>query len=189
VNPLFEAAIDIQRFIVSRGWRSTVIGGLAVQRWGEPRQTRDVDLALLTGIGNEADFIDPLLAHYAGRRTDARAFALTYRVLLIETKSGIPLDVSLAALPFEERVVARSTPFEFLPGTAVTTCSAEDLVVLKAFADRPQDWLDVEGIIVRQGLALDRARVMSELHPLLELKEDAGPAGTLRKLFARHPEE
>ena len=72
MNPLFEAALDIQRFIASRAWRSTIIGGLAVQRWGEPRQTRDVDVALLTGMGNEADFVDPLLAHYTGRRPDAR---------------------------------------------------------------------------------------------------------------------
>jgi hypothetical protein len=189
VNPLAEAALEIQRFITSRGWRSTVIGGLAVQRWGEPRQTRDVDLALLTGIGHEGDYIDPLLANYAGRRPDARAFALTYRVLLLETRSGIPLDVSLAALPFEERMINRSTSFEFAPGGAVSTCSAEDLIVLKAFADRPQDWLDVEGIIVRQGAALDRTLVLTELLPLLELKEDTVPEVTLRKLFARHSRE
>ena len=186
MNPLVEADVDIQGFTASRGWRSTIIGGLAVQRWGEPRQTRDVDLALLTGIGREDAFIDPLLAHYAGRRPDARAFALTYRVLLIESTAGIPLDVSLAALPFEERVMDRSTPFEFAAGGVVTTCSAEDLVALKAFADRPQDWLDVEGIIVRQGAALDRTLVLAELLPLHELKEESAPEGTLRKLFSRH---
>ena len=164
-----------------------MIGGLAVQRWGEPRQTRDVDLALLTGLGNEAAFIDPLLAHYGARRPDARAFALSYRVVLRETAAGIPIDISLAALPFEEHVVDRSTRFAFAPGCVVTTCSAEDLVVLKALADRPQDWLDVEGIVVRQGATLDRARVMHELGPLLELKEDDTPAATLRKVFGRHP--
>ncbi len=187
MNPLFAAAIDVQSFFAAHAWRSTVIGGLAVQRWGEPRQTRDVDLALLTGIGNEAAFIDPLLAHYGARRPDARAFALSYRVVLIETASGIPIDISLAALPFEERVVDRSTSFAFAPGCVVATCSAEDLVVLKALADRPQDWLDVEGIVVRQGSTLNRALVMNELGPLLELKEDDTPAGALRKVFARHP--
>ena len=101
MNPLFAAAVGVQAFMVSQAWRSAVIGGLAVQRWGEPRQTRDVDLALLTGLGNEAAFIDPLLAHYRARRTDAREFALSYRVVLIETATGIPLDISLAALPFE----------------------------------------------------------------------------------------
>lgn len=186
MNPLFAAAVDVQAFVLSQGWRSTVIGGLAVQRWGEPRQTRDVDLSLLTGLGNEAAFIDPLLERYRARRTDAREFALSYRVVLIETASSIPLDISLAALPFEARVVDRSTAFAFAPGCLITTCSAEDLVVLKAVADRPQDWLDIEGIAVRQGAALDRELVMAELGPLLDLKEDDTPATTLRKILARH---
>lgn len=186
MNPLFAAAIDIQAFVLAQGWLSTVIGGLAVQRWGEPRQTRDVDLSLLTGLGDEAAFIDPLLGRYRARRTDARDFALSYRVVLIETASGIPLDISLAALPFEARVIDRSTAFDSAPGCLITTCSAEDLVVLKAVADRPQDWLDIEGIVVRQGAALNRELVMTELRPLLDLKEDDSSAATLRRLFARH---
>jgi hypothetical protein len=121
-----------------KGGRATIIGGLAVQRWGEPRQTRDVDLVLLTDFGDQASFVDHLLEHYPRRRPDARQFALDRRVLLIETAAGIPLDVSLAALPFEERVMDRSADFAFARDITLRTCSAEDLVVLKAFADRPQ---------------------------------------------------
>lgn len=187
MNPLFEAAAEIQAFFVERRWQNTVIGGLAVQRWGEPRQTRDVDLALLTGIGGEHDYTDTILARFRGRRPDARAFALTYRVLLIESTAGVPLDVSLAALPYEERVMSRSSPFAFAPDCVITTCSAEDLVVLKAFADRPQDWIDIEGTIVRQRGALDRALIRRELRELLELKEDLGPEAVLTKLFEKHP--
>ena len=186
MNALFAAAADVQSFLTDRGWVAAVIGGLAVQRWGEPRQTRDVDVALLTGIGTEAAYVDALLSRYAARRPDARTFALTYRVVLVETASGIPLDISLAALPYEERVMARATPYAFAPDCLVRTCSAEDLIVLKAFADRPQDWLDVEGIIVRQGRALDRGLVVEELAALLELKEDVTPQGTLHELFDRH---
>jgi len=52
------------------------IGGIAVQRWGEPRFTADADLTLLTGVGGEEKFIDPLLSHFRPRRSDARtAFA------------------------------------------------------------------------------------------------------------------
>jgi hypothetical protein len=58
--------------------------------------------------------------------------------------------------------------------------------VLKAFADRPQDWLDVEGVIVRQGRTLDRALVIEELVPLLELKGDFSPEKTLQSLFRKH---
>jgi len=186
VNPLFAAAADVQAFFSSLGWRSTVIGGLAVQRWGEPRQTRDVDLALLTGLGGEGAFVDPILGRYRSRIPEARQFALEHRVVLIETSSGIPVDVSLAGLPFEARVIDRSGPFEVSDGMTFDTCSAEDLLVLKAFAGRVQDWLDIEGVIVRQGPRLDRALVLEELRPLLELKEDDEGVSRLVTLFTRH---
>ena len=186
MNALFAAAADVQNFCASRGWRCSVIGGLAVQRWGEPRQTRDVDITLLTGLGGEEGFVDPLLAQYRPRVADARRFALTRRVVLVETASRIPIDISLAGLPFEARVIDRSTPFEVEPHTTLTTCSAEDLVVLKAFAGRIQDWLDIEGIIVRQGQRLDRALIVTELRPLLDLKEDREAEPRLQSIFVKH---
>jgi hypothetical protein len=44
------------------------------------------------------------------------ACALAHRVVLVEATSGIPLDISLAALPFEERVIARASSYEFSTG-------------------------------------------------------------------------
>jgi len=187
VNALFAAAADVQNFCASRGWRCSVIDGLAVQRWGEPRQTRDVDITLLTGLGGEETFIDPLLAQYRPRVADTRRFALAHRVVLVETASRVPIDISLAGLPFEARVIDRSTPFDVDPNATLTTCSAEDLVVLKAFAGRIQDWLDIEGITVRQGRRLDRALIIGELRPLLDLKEDRETEVKLQELFAKHP--
>ncbi len=43
---LIKIAADLLDFCEIQGWRVCVIGGLAVQRWGEPRLTRDVDLSL-----------------------------------------------------------------------------------------------------------------------------------------------
>ncbi len=42
---------------------------------------------------------------------------------------------------------------------------------MKAFAARAKDWLDVEGIIVRQTGRLDWLYIRSQLQPLTELKE------------------
>jgi hypothetical protein len=187
VNALFAAAAAIQTFCTDRGWRSAIIGGLAVQRWGEPRQTRDVDLTLVTGLGGEERFVDALLAEYRPRIDKARAFAIERRVVLVETAAGIPLDIALGGLPFEQRVVERATAFVPQAGASLVTCGAEDLVVLKAFADRPQDWLDIEGVIVRQGRALDRGLVLAELMPLLELREDFDPARRVEELLRKHP--
>jgi len=113
-------------------------------------------------------------------------FALDHRVVLIETSSGIPVDISLAGLPFEARVIDRSTPFEVTAGVSFNTCSAEDLLVLKAFAGRVQDWLDIEGVIVRQGVRLDRVLVLEELRPLLDLKEDEEAEARIVELFTKH---
>ncbi len=183
---LFAAAVDVLAFCGSRGWRGCVIGGLAVQRWGEPRQTRDVDLTLLTGLGSEERFVDPLLTRYRARIPDARRFALERRVLLIETAEGVPLDISLGGLPYEARVIDRATPFEPEHDARITTCSAEDLVVLKAFAGRPLDWVDVEGIVVRQGPRLDRRLVLDELTPLLALADDIDAGERLRTIYRKH---
>jgi hypothetical protein len=187
VNPLFAAALGFQAFCRGRGWQSCVIDGLAVQRWGEPRQTRDVDVTLLTGLGGEERFLEPLLREYRGRVPDAHSLAVEHRVLLVESPEGIPLDIALGGLPFEARVVARATPFEFAPDALIVTCSAEDLTVLKVFAGRPQDWLDIEGLIVRQGTRLNRSLVLEELRPLLALKEDPQSEQVLLKLFDKHP--
>ena len=40
------------------------IGGIAVQHWGEPRMTRDLDWALLAGYGTEEPFVKGLLEIY-----------------------------------------------------------------------------------------------------------------------------
>lgn len=183
---LVDAATEVLAFLREQRWRGCIIGGLAVQRWGEPRQTRDVDLTVVTGLGDEALFVDGLLNRFARRVPDARDFALQHRVLLLIAGNGVAMDIALGGLSFEERMVSRATTF-VTTNTSLVTCSAEDLVVLKAFAGRAQDWLDVEGVIVRQGTALDRALIASELGPLLELKEDDSPSAMLDALFAKHP--
>jgi hypothetical protein len=184
MNAIFEAARELQDFCRSRLWRSCIIGGLAVQRWGEPRLTRDVDLTLLTGFGNEPAFVDALLGAFRPRLPDARDFALRNRVVLLASSGGVPLDVALGAMPFEEAAVGRATPFRIAPGVDLVTCGAEDLLVMKAFAGRPRDWLDIEGIVARQGPRLDVGLVFRELDPLLELKDDAETGPRLRRLLS-----
>jgi hypothetical protein len=171
VNEVIRAAAELQAVCESQNWRFCLIGGLALQRWGEPRETVDVDLTLLTGFGGEEPFIRKLLQHFEARVDNAVEFALTRRVLLARARSGVGLDIALGGLPFEESVIARSSFFLFPRETRLRTCSAEDLIVLKAFAARPKDWLDVEGIIVRQTGKLDWTYIRGELQPLVELKE------------------
>lgn len=171
MNALIRAAADLQAVCDSHRWRYCFIGGLAVQRWGEPRETVDVDLTLLTGFGDEARFVSVLIEAFEARIDDAAQFAVVNRVLLLRASSGVGLDIALAGLPFEELAVSRASLFTFPPDVPLRTCSAEDLIVLKAFADRPKDWLDIEGILIRQSDQLDWPYVRTQLAPLAELKE------------------
>lgn len=172
MNEVIRAASEIQALCVANGWRFCFIGGLAVLRWGEPRETVDVDLTLLTGFGGEAPFIAAILDRYEARIEHAAEFASEHRVLLVRAASGVGLDIALGALPFEELSVDRSSHYTFPPAVPLRTCSAEDLIVLKAFAARPKDWVDIEGVIIRQSGTLDWGYVVAQLAPLAELKEE-----------------
>ena len=190
MNPLkpriWKSAVETQQQLLELGFQTCVIGGIAVQRWGEPRVTKDVDFTLLCGFGNERRIVSEILRHFDPRVEDAEEFAIRARVLLVEDSRGTPLDISLGALPYEENVIARATPWQAPKSGSLITCSAEDLVVLKAFANRTQDIRDIEGVIIRQGARLNRSLVLKELTPLVELKEEPEILDQLQALFEKY---
>lgn len=184
-NRLLAAAQEIQQFCRNRDWRFCFIGGIAVQNWGEARLTRDAGLTVFTGIGDEPRYVDELLGSFASRIEGARDFALSRRVFLLRATNGIPLDVTLGALPFEDKAVAAAHDEEIVTGMRLRLAPPGALVVFKVFADRPQDWLDVEGIIVKSGRLIDWNEVRADLAALLELKGDRSALGSLDALLAR----
>jgi hypothetical protein len=180
---LLDAAHALHRFMRAQGWQYCFIGGFALQHWGEPRLTLDIDLTLLAEFGDEARFVDGMLEAFEPRIAGAREFALERRVLLLRSAGGVDIDVALGALPFEVAAVERSKVIEMMPGREVRLCSAEDLVVFKAFADRPRDWLDIETILARQGVeAIDWAYIDAMLGELAALKEQPELLSRLQRL-------
>lgn len=183
-NRLLAAAQEIQDFCTERNFRFCFIGGIAVQHWGESRLTRDADLTVFTGIGDEPIHVDALLSRFSSRVADGREFALKHRVLLLRASNGIPLDISLGALAFEEKAVAAATMEEIAPGTALRLCGPGALIVFKAFAGRPQDWLDIEGIAAKSSALIEWQDIRADLMPLLELKGDTDTLGRLERMLA-----
>lgn len=52
--PILEAAIELQAALEELHFPFCFIGGLSVQRWGEPRFTQDADATVLTRfVGDE----------------------------------------------------------------------------------------------------------------------------------------
>ena len=187
LNNILQAAVSLGQQLEILGIPYCVIGGVAVQRWGEPRQTVDVDATLLTGFGCEESTIERLLSQFNSRIDNPYEFALQNRILLLKSPQGTDIDLSFGALPFEERLIARSSEWHVPRHGIIRTCSAEDLVVLKAFASRPQDWIDVEKVIIRQGQRLNRHLIVEELTPLAELKEDPQILEHVQSLLLKHP--
>jgi len=186
-SELFATALDVQEFCREQGWDFCFIGGLAVQRWGVQRYTKDADLTLMTRYAQDEEYAAKLLTRFKPRRADALEFAQRARALFLTHENGVEIDVALGALPFEERCVARSSAWDTGDaGAGLVTCSAEDLVVHKAFAARDHDWVDVDGILEMRGDKLDLALIRRELAPFAEHQTKEDVIAHLERLFRRH---
>ena len=87
-------------------------------------------------------------------------------------EAAVEVDAVLRALSMDYclRMIKRSPVWQWGEGCALRTCSAEDLVVLKAFAGREQDWVDIRSVIERQSSRLEASLVLEEVQSLLEPK-------------------
>lgn len=171
LHQLVAAAERCQRTWESQGLEFCFIGGLAVQRWGEPRLTGDVDATVWTQFGNERPIIEHLLSQLQPRIDRADEFAVQNRVLLVQDIKGIDIDIALAAFPFERELINRATLQPYYE-VEIKICGASDLVILKAFANRPRDWEDIRGIAIRSKSLLDWTLINQELEVLSTLKEE-----------------
>jgi hypothetical protein len=181
MKQVLEAAKEIQNFLEEKEWKFCFIGGIALQVWAIPRNTNDADITLMTGIGSEEEFIRAILKRFDSRiNDDPIGFFLQRRVVLLNI-GGVGIDISLGALDFEESAVERSMYKELLPDVTLRVCSAEDLIVFKAFANRLKDWADVENILSVQS-NIDWNYVEKHLTLLVELKEEPEILITLNRL-------
>jgi hypothetical protein len=185
-SPLFEAALEVQNCFIEKGWRFCLIGGLALPRWGEARPTADVDVCVLRELGAEEALWETLLGRFGSRMTEPFLveFARGNRMMLLSTSNGVALDVVYWGIPaFEEAMMDRASDFEVAPGLSLKTCSAEDFVALKAFADRPSDWIDAQSVLARQAGKLDQAYTLQQLSLLCETRKDFAPLKKLESLL------
>lgn len=167
-------ALDAVCRLVAEGVPGVVIGGIAASLLGEARFTADVDVVVMP----EPEDIPALLARAAAvglvpRIEDAPGFAHRHRVLLLRhADSGTPVDLSLAALPFEAEMVRR-VRLTTVGGLRVPLPTPEDLIITKAVAHRPVDLRDIETVLLANP-ATDLRRVrrwVKEFATVLEMPE------------------
>jgi len=159
LTPFLAPLAAVQRLLARFGDQGMIIGGVAASLLGKPRLTADVDAVILLSVEKLPELI--AAAEQEGlvpRLQDAEEFARRNRVLLLRhPESGINVDISLGMLPFEVEAVERSAVHQ-IDELALRLPTAEDLIVLKAVAHRPQDLLDIQALI-ETNPNLDRARI------------------------------
>lgn len=174
MNLQFKAALELHDFFTNEGVPYAIIGGIALQYWGEPRFTRDVDVTILTNLDEEDAILNKILTVFSPRIFDALEFAFKNRVFLVQSKEGCEIDISLGIPGYEEVVIRRTVDCDLGKGYMVKICSPEDLIIHKAMAGRPQDLSDIQSIIIRQGNKLDVKYIrqwLKDFSQLLETKE------------------
>jgi hypothetical protein len=87
---------EIHRYLTRKKISYVFIGGVAVQKWGQPRFTKEVDLTIPVPVEEAEKFIERITQKFKGRITDLQEFARQTRVVLIYASNGRDVDISLA---------------------------------------------------------------------------------------------
>lgn len=143
------------------GARWYLFGAQAAILHGASRLSADIDVTAQI----EPTALQPLLkalprAGFAARVNDPIAFARETRVVpLVDSVSGVPVDIVLAGAGPEEGFLARAKPMQ-VGASTIPVIAAEDLVVTKILAGRAKDMEDVAAVLQHQGpgFQVDEAR-------------------------------
>ncbi|MBI3359670.1 MAG: nucleotidyltransferase [Chloroflexi bacterium] len=156
----FAAAWEVGDFFAEHDLPYALIGGLAVQVWGNARLTADADLSVASPlITGSAPLVRLITERFPSRSADPVGFAGQTRMVLITASNGVEVDISLALPGYEDQLFARAVDYEIEPGKVIRLCSAEDLIIHKAVAGRPQDLSDIQGVVDRRGVKLNVAYI------------------------------
>ncbi|PIQ62048.1 MAG: hypothetical protein COV99_07405 [Bacteroidetes bacterium CG12_big_fil_rev_8_21_14_0_65_60_17] len=181
---LFAEAAALQRVLRDNDITFCFIGGVALQHWGEVRQTDDVDVTIFCELGKEPGVLTVLETYLESRIDDTRDMFLLGRMYLGRSPRGKQVDISIGFTPYEKRMMARAVDVDYGLDVPLRICSATDLVVLKTLAGRGQDWVDLQRIIQRSGDTMDWDLVLGELEPLLAMAGREENLGRLRNMVA-----
>lgn len=163
-------AVAAQLARLGQSW--ALVGGMAVAVRGEPRFTRDVDVAV--AVPDDAAF-EQLVRGMVGagyqvsavlEREPSRRLA-TVRVVSAE---GVIVDLLGASCGIEPEVVARATTVDVPAIGVIPVARAEELLAMKVLSHREgreHDRRDAIGLI-RLNPGLDLAAVRENLHRICE---------------------
>jgi hypothetical protein len=168
-----DALVSLAAFLDRDRVPYMIIGGMANIVWGEPRATLDIDVTVWVPEARLAAFVDRVEQSYRILVEDPLSFVNTTRVLPIETRAGVRIDIVFGLLAFEEEAIRRARAVR-IARHDVQFCTPEDLLLMKIVSDRDRDLADARAVLFRRRGELDFEYLeprITELARLLE-RED-----------------
>ena len=183
---LLSVLSSLESWLGSERIDRATIGGVAVSLIAQPRFTNDIDAVIWVESGRWQSLVDSGAHHgFVPRIQDPVRFAQRSRVLLMKhAGTEIGIDLSCGVLPFEREVIDNAVAIE-VGGLQFRVARPEDLIIMKAVAQRPKDLADIESILnVHQNLDIPRIRRwVDEFAAALESPE---LSENLERILAKH---
>src|SRR3989338_10361461 len=134
-----------------------LVGGLAVNYYGVPRATGDIDISLLISSNNVKDFLSAMkkgkfVLHLKEIMTLVK---ISNHFLLFDPSNTYRIDCWIPKTNFELQALKRRKRVK-LAGKNIYLPAAEDLILFKLIAGRDKDNEDLKWIIRRQKSILDK---------------------------------
>jgi hypothetical protein len=157
----------VLNFLTKEEITYVVIGGMAVDIWGRPRKTLDIDIVVRLGPERYQDFLNLAQKH---KLSLIRTKALTQlnKMGMCRLRYGpYHADFIMGYSDFERVIFERKRKVTIF-GQNIWVASPEDIILYKLLSARAIDWADMQNIVQSQGDKLDkkylrkRARIMQK---------------------------
>ncbi|NHZ73321.1 MAG: hypothetical protein GWP16_02485 [Nitrospirae bacterium] len=158
-----EALVALARCLEEHRISYMIIGGIANAVWGEPRATLDIDVTVAADTSEVLEIAAALERDFRVLVSNPESFVQETRVLPLESRSGVRVDLIFGLLPFEREAIERAK-LVHVAHEGVHFCTPEDLILLKIISRRDRDQADVRGILRRRFPELD----LEYLEPRIE---------------------
>lgn len=153
---LKRTLVDATSVLKKHGFQYALIGGLAASIRGRTRTTEDVGIVIQSEISEALQFLTVLVeTMLTPLFPDVQAvIRRSYILPLRHQETGVTIDLAIGASGFEHQVIARATDIK-ISSRSIRVATAEDILLMKIMAGRPQDNQDIDGIVIAQGAHLD----------------------------------
>ncbi|MGH9870880.1 MAG: nucleotidyltransferase [Pyrinomonadaceae bacterium] len=181
---ILETLATLSKWLETEKIPHTIIGSIAVSLLTEPRATQDIDVTIWAEEIPVEDILRTAeVFGLISRIDDPLEFATRARILLLKHRdTGVGIDLSLGALPFEKEMIDNAETI-VVGSLKLRIASPENLIISKAVPMRPADVVDIDKLLsffpsvnfhrIRELVGefqtlLDRPEYMQKLEELLE---------------------